>query len=672
MKISPIAALMLSMAGAGAAEVNLIDAGKSPYVIVTPARPAPPEEFAAAELQRYLQRMTGVRLPVVPETRWKGEPCLCVGRTGSALKSGRIPKPRYEDDDAFDVSVQARNVYIAGTNPRGTLSGAYRLLTALGCRWFAPGYEFYREFNEVIPKPQRVAVDAGLHISVQPAFKLRGEYPEHSFVFGPDDIVALLDWCAKNQINLIGFRQNELSEAWYRVIEPEARRRGLNIASEGHGYARFLPRDRYFREHPEWFAMLNGQRSDRYFDQFCTSNPQAIAEFRKNLTEYVRAFPALSRISTMPNDSPHWCECDRCKAEKLTPRDRLFRMNELIAKTVYEANPKIKVEFHVGIEYFGVAANEFFAATVPNATYRTGVLRRCLRHAWNDPECEANHLQYPDAAGITGKVLAQGSDVIWTSRYGSFREQSLPGILYPHQMAAELQDLKKLGGSGVLYNYATPAEWIPYELKQYMYARLMVNPNEPIEPLLATYFKERFSGSPEDVAAFYTALRRAMERYDHPGGGYTRENHYGLYPSDQLDRGASDFAEAKAAIERAEKSNPKADERQLLWLLKASLEYGQARFEIDRLSQTGKREEAQALALKLMDHVEAWDGRGIFYDSMFLRRGIEERFGGRSRTEPRKKSPTSGTRVHEYKQDDADPAPREVDGPPQDGRRRRN
>jgi hypothetical protein len=634
---------------AGAGELVLVDAGQSAHAIVTPARPAPAEQFAAAELQRYLQIMTGARLPVLREAPGGPARFISIGATTAARAAGAVPRPRYAEDDGFEIRAAGGRLFLAGVRPRGTLFAVYEFLRGQGCRWFAPGYKFYRQFHQAAPRKNRVAVDAALRAAVQPAFRLRGEYPEHYYAHDPDDVLALLDWSAKNGINLVGFRQNEFSETWYRILQPECEKRDLMCASAGHGYDRFLPRDRYFREHPEWYALIDGRRSDRYFDQFCTSNPDALAAFRQNLADFVRKFPRLDYISAMPNDSPRWCTCEQCQKEGLSSRDRLLKMTQLVSKTVYEANPRMKIEVSAGVEYFGVAANEVMTTPYPNVTYRTGVLRRCLRHAWNDPACALNRGQYETAREVTAKITSQGMNIIWTSRYSSFREHSLPGILYPQQMAAELQDLAKLGGSGVLYNYAILPDWMTYELKHYLYARLLVDPSTGVDEFLHAYFRERFPGSPDAMEAFYTALRRAMERYDHPGGGYTREDMFGLYPPGEFQNGLRDMEEAQGNIDRAMAENANPDQRQLLWLWNASLQYGKAKLEIDRLAQTGRRDEAVAKAMALMDYIETWQGRGIFYDSVFLRRAVEYRFAEPSRDRLIKKRPWSWVRMYEFK-----------------------
>lgn len=148
-----------------------------------------------------------------------------------------------------------------------------------------------------------------------------------------------------------------------------------------------------------------------------------------------------------------------------------------------------------------------------------------------------------------------------------------------------------------------------------------------------------------------------MERYDHSGGGYSSEDMFGIYPADQFENGLRDMERAQAAINRTIAENKNADERQLLWLWNASLQYGKAKLEIDRLSQSGRRDQARARAAALMDYVQKWEGRGIFYDSVFLRRAVEYRFAEPARDQLTKKRPWSWVRMYEYKDFQADQPP---------------
>jgi len=628
-------------------ELVLVKDGKSQYTIVIPAKAVPAEVFAASELQRYLHKMTGTQLPLVNEEEQGNGPVVSVGATKQAERAAAVPRRRYPQDGSYRLYSAGPNIHVVGCSPRGTLYAVYDMLERLGCRWFAPGYDFYKGMNDLVPKRDDIVITTPLDVTEKPDFKVRAEFPEHYFLHGPDNVVALVDWCAKNRINTFSVRLNEFTDPWYRVLEPECSKRDLMLIADAHGFERFLPRDVYFPDHPEWFGPVNGKYSDHYFDQFRVGHPEAIKTFTANLREFVRKYPKLYALSAMPNDSPRWADTDMAEH---TAVEILFRMYDQVVKTVYETNPDMKVYIGTGVTYFGQEGTEIYDPPCPNVVWHTAVLRRTQKYAWNDPASELNYSQYQKAAEVTRKLVAQGADVVWDSRYCPFRDISLPGLVYPHQMAAELRDLKKIGGTGVNFNYAVPPAWIPYELKHHIYARLMWDTSESVDDIMNTYYKERFPGSPAEIKGFYTALRRAMERYEHPGGGYTREQADGLYPEDKFEEGFSDMDEAREFIDKAMAANPSDAEKQIIWLLGASLQHGRNKMELDHLAQTGRIDEAKEKVAEMTDYLERWDGKGINYDSSFLRTRLEYRFLSRREWPmPIKKGQVKDGRVYEFK-----------------------
>lgn len=620
--------------------------GQGADVLSIPANPHPAERFAASELQRYIARMTGIVLPIEFDVDSTKAAVVHVGAALAAVEAGIVPAPRYPEDDQYRIVARGDDLYIAGCSPRGTLFAAYDLLQRLGCRWFAPGYRFYKGMHESVPTTAILDIERILDVTEVPAFKFRQEFIEHYYLHEPDDVVALIDWCAKSRINTVTVRLNELSSVWYRVLEPECTKRGLMLTAEAHAFDRFLPRSEYFHEHPEWYGHVNGESSDRYFDQFRLTNPEAVETFSRNLHQFVANFPALYSISAMPNDSPRWTDEDLAVH---TPVDLLFMSYAIIAKTVYEANPSMKVSIGVGVEYFGQDGTQIWESPYPNVTWHTAVLRRTLKQPWNDPASKQNWPQYETAAAVTKTLVARGENVVWSSRYAPFRDLCLPGLLYADQMAIELRDLKAIGGAGIDFNYAVPPAWIPYELKHYLFARLAWDPDLEPAPLLDAYYRDRFPGAPEEMKSYYAALHRAMERYAYPGGGYSREEAYGRYPDDAFEEGFRDLDEARESIDRALQVNPNDKEKQIIWLLRVSLEYGRRKMEIDELDQTGHRESAAIKVTDLMDWLESWTTRGVVYDSSFLRMGLERRFLGPPREIPIKQIPPDNLRVYEYK-----------------------
>ena len=57
-------AVALAMSASARADVALADKGKSRHRIVVAADAIPSERYAAEELQRYLERLSGVKLPI--------------------------------------------------------------------------------------------------------------------------------------------------------------------------------------------------------------------------------------------------------------------------------------------------------------------------------------------------------------------------------------------------------------------------------------------------------------------------------------------------------------------------------------------------------------------------------------------------------------------------------
>ena len=59
--------LTVALSASGLAATTLVENGRSRYRIVIPANAIPAERYAAEELQRYLERMSGAALPIVTD-----------------------------------------------------------------------------------------------------------------------------------------------------------------------------------------------------------------------------------------------------------------------------------------------------------------------------------------------------------------------------------------------------------------------------------------------------------------------------------------------------------------------------------------------------------------------------------------------------------------------------
>jgi hypothetical protein len=99
---------------------------------------------------------------------------------------------------------------------------------------------------------------------------------------------------------------------------------GINWKWHFHTFIKLIPPEKYYAEHPEYFALVNGKRtvtdSKSPGNQLCTSNPNIIREVAANLIAVLDAEPEIELITLSPNDSGGFCECEKCRALTIDSR----------------------------------------------------------------------------------------------------------------------------------------------------------------------------------------------------------------------------------------------------------------------------------------------------------------------------------------------------------------
>ena len=107
---------------ASAADVTLVDNGKSDYVIVVGEKASESEKFAAEELQTHIERISGVKLPIADKPA-AGAKAVFLG--ADVFPGTDAPDWKAFGDDGFVLRVSDSGVVIAGGHKRGTLYGVY-------------------------------------------------------------------------------------------------------------------------------------------------------------------------------------------------------------------------------------------------------------------------------------------------------------------------------------------------------------------------------------------------------------------------------------------------------------------------------------------------------------------------------------------------------------------
>ena len=150
------------------------------------------EMFAAQELQRYLDVVSGQLFPIT-NAAVQGM-FISVGRTAYSQQylDHFDASLTSKGKDSFCIDISPSRMILCGGNDRGTIYSVYELLEHAGCRWFYPG-----PLGEVIPPKKTVSFEQGCKDYVPSFFQRSIDIGLHDGL----DAEQIIDWCVKNRLN---------------------------------------------------------------------------------------------------------------------------------------------------------------------------------------------------------------------------------------------------------------------------------------------------------------------------------------------------------------------------------------------------------------------------------------------------------------------------------------
>ncbi|MFA6104671.1 MAG: DUF4838 domain-containing protein [Victivallaceae bacterium] len=273
-------------------------------VIIIPQSASPTVVFAAEELQEYLGRMgyfVNIRKTENIDTAQYPD---YVFKLGTSQASGL-------GADGFAVKGSGKDILIGGNTDISVLYGTYALLERLGIRWFCP-----EEDGEYVPENCSCDLLRNINLVETPSFSSRG-FVEPYF------------WDARKVIWSVRHKVNTLSQEGALAVYILSKNSGIDKIggrdyyysnagwawpSATHSFGYFISTGKYFKDHPEYFPLINGRRVNGNSQQLCTSNPAVIEIFKKKTLDYLSTNPPVKLVAICPNDGAlKWCECDNCR-----------------------------------------------------------------------------------------------------------------------------------------------------------------------------------------------------------------------------------------------------------------------------------------------------------------------------------------------------------------------
>ena len=294
--------------------VSLLCSAIEPELIQIPENPTEVEVYAAKELACYIEKSTGKKLAIRKSGTLPEKAAFLIG---PALAKSAGGFSGSMDDHTSIVEKRGKYIILTGRLPevRGNLYAVYDYLEQLlGIRWLTPD-------AEVVPKHKKIPANFSA-IKTQPAFSqgravLRGWT---SALFSPEQ--ASIFFARMRQTgNWLMFRLGEDGRYGY----------GIHGRPLGHSMPLIIPHKKYFKKHPEWFALMPDGKRCSWSDtrgikvaHFCLSNKELQQEFRKELVKYWnknwkeswhKAGIRNVFLSLSGADNLYYCRCQNCKAE---------------------------------------------------------------------------------------------------------------------------------------------------------------------------------------------------------------------------------------------------------------------------------------------------------------------------------------------------------------------
>jgi len=390
-----VAALVFTAAEGGEVPTD----GKPITAIVTPDTVQPHHGYLALEVQRVLEGMTGQAPAIVTVSG------LPEGAAGRAVWIGVPPPPRdyaaqlaLVAEEGIVVDVGPGAVVCLGNTPRGVYYAVHEFLHVVGCRWCWPG-----PYGEVIPRVGALALEPRLIVH-RPSFALRGGHTIQVYHTPPDwepkhvNTEHWVDWAARN-------RMNRLKASYAHTWDYGAVRGWQWDELGGHTLYTILPPDTWFDTHPEFYPLVDGQRTHRHSSgraaEICVANPELPKVVADYIIEYFDSHPHAERFCVNAEDEPsYWCECDACKAldtaeldwsqngvQCMDLTDRWLYFINKVAEIVEEKYP----DKYIATFAYG-STRELPRRHVPrrNVMIELTWWDRCFKHRVADPACPVN------------------------------------------------------------------------------------------------------------------------------------------------------------------------------------------------------------------------------------------------------------------------------------------
>ena len=272
-----------------------------------------------------------------------------------------------------------------------------------------------------------------------------------------------------------------------------------------HSWAGLVREDEYFETHPEYFSLVDGERTPK---QLCTSNPDVIRIAAQAIIDRHAADPSVNWYGIGPNDGAGYCECEHCRAQdtgdwdpfanRISITDRFLRFANAVAAQVHEVYPEIKFAFYVYSNHMRPPLEVMPDPSIIPAIAPIGL---CRMHGMANPVCpERNYHQ-----ALTREWTRICPEVYHRGYSYNLAGPNLP-LNYVSRWAYEIPYCKRAGITG--FRIETQMSWANYGPLGYVLAQLMWDADQDVQLLLEDYYDKFYGPAANPMQEYWTRMDR--------------------------------------------------------------------------------------------------------------------------------------------------------------------
>lgn len=483
--------------------LRIAENGKSDYEIVVLGEGTEIQYRSAELLQEYLQKIGEVALDIVDEnSQDAAKHKIYIGnKNGDSLEPNQIV-----------IRTKGKDLFIFGHSDLDTRYAIYEFLERyLGCKWYAPDAMKIPSISSILLEP--------IDYLYTPEITTR---TVHSKLFYENKSFA---------------DQQKVTYESFPYYAPGAR---------VHTFHRFLPEEKFYTSHPEYYALRGDQRLPT---QLCLTNEKVLQIVKDSVSALFARNPQASVVSVSQDDNQQHCQCDACSkidGEEGSPSGTMIRfVNQVAADFPDKTISTLAYQYTRKPSKTKPADNVLITLCSIECDRAAPIAEKCTDFA-NDLEGWGN---------LTNNVR------IWdyTTQFTNFLAP-FPNI---HTLRPNIQLFRDNNAKWVFEQHShNPSEL--FELRSYITAKLLWNPESDLEALLVEFTEGYYGKAGTYIKAYVDLIHNALEEdpdfflflYGDPSeafGSYLRPELLTRY-MELLDKAENAVADSPELVARVKKA----------------------------------------------------------------------------------------------------------------------